>query len=209
MKKWTDKQLVDAVKENKSIYGILRSLGLKINGNSHKVIKCRIKDLDLDTSHFTGKGWCKDEKHNEFVQKFVEYPLEDVLIKDSTYLHANGLKRKLLKAGVLEDRCYKCGITKWQDEPITLQLHHINGDRSDNRLRNLTILCPNCHSQTPNYAGKNIKKRKSMVLGKTMNLRIEPSLFESFQKCCIKQYKSVSEVIRALMNEYTSESEER
>jgi len=145
--KWTDEQLIDAVKENKSINGILRSLGLKINGNSHKVIKERIKELDLDTSHFTGKGWCKDDRHSEFVQKFIEYPLEDVLVKDSSYLNASGLKKKLLKSGLFEDKCYKCGIYAiWQGDPITLHVHHINGNRSDNRLKNLTILCPNCRS---------------------------------------------------------------
>jgi len=161
MKKWTDKQLIDSVKINKSIYGILREMGLKINGGSHKIIKNRINELNLDTSHFTGKGWCKAEKHEEFIKKFIEYPLEDVLIKNSTYLHTCGLKRKLLKAKILEDKCYKCGIVIWQDEPISLYVHHINGDRTDNRVENLTILCPNCHSQIPNYT-KKIKPKKKI-----------------------------------------------
>jgi formate-dependent nitrite reductase cytochrome c552 subunit len=204
MKKWTDAQLVDAVINNKSINGILREIGLKINGSSHKKIKNKIKELNLDTSHFTGKGWCQGNQHKEFVQKYVEYPLNEVLIKNSNYLNAYGLKRKLLKAGTLEDKCYKCGITEtWQGEPITLHMHHINGDRTDNRLKNLTILCPNCHSQTPNYASKNIKKRKSAMMTKNMIIRVGSSLLNEFHKHCNNNYKSVSEVIREMMNEYT------
>jgi hypothetical protein len=202
MKKWTDKQLIDAVRNNKSIYSILREMDLNINGNSHNIIKNRIKELNLDTSHFTGKGWCKAEKHEEFVQKFIEHPLKDVLVKNSNYLHAYGLKRKLLKAKILEDKCYKCGITTWHNESISLHIHHINGNRTDNRIKNLTILCPNCHSQTPNYAGKNVKKHKSMILSKKMILRVGKSLFEDFQQKCEDNYKSVSEVIRELMLQY-------
>lgn len=207
MKKWTDAQLADAIKNNESINGILREIGLKINGNSHKKIKNKIKELNLDTSHFTGKGWCHGNQHEQFVQKHVEYPLDEVLVKNSSYVHAYGLKRKLLKSEILEDKCYKCGIADtWQGEPIALHIHHINGDRTDNRVKNLTILCPNCHSQTPNYGGKNIKKRKSAMMTKKMIIRIGASLLSEFQEQCDKNYKSVSEVIRELMNEYTKES---
>jgi|SRR5581483_1938612 len=148
MKKWTDAELIDAVRHSKSINDILRYIGLKINGGSHQTIKNRIKALDLDISHFTGKGWCRAEKHEEFIQKFVEYPLKDILVKNSTYLHPYGLKRKLIKAGLLENKCYKCDITTWQCKQVSLKLYHINGDRKDNRIENLTILCPNCYSQT-------------------------------------------------------------
>jgi 5-methylcytosine-specific restriction endonuclease McrA len=53
------------------------------------------------------------------------------------------------------NQCEACGISTWLGAPLTLALHHVNGDRLDNRLENLQLLCPNCHSQTPTFAGRN------------------------------------------------------
>lgn len=67
------------------------------------------------------------------------------------------VKLRLVKAGLLPDRCAICGIDSWLGRPLSLCLHHVNGIGSDNRLENLALLCPNCHSQTENFAGKNMK----------------------------------------------------
>ena len=68
------------------------------------------------------------------------------------------LRWRLLKAGVLDSVCAVCGIMSWQDKPLSLHLHHVNGIRNDNRLENLQMLCPNCHSQTPSYSGRNVSR---------------------------------------------------
>ena len=65
------------------------------------------------------------------------------------------VKRRLLAAGLKENRCERCGIEEWLGAPLSMALHHVNGDGSDNRLENLQMLCPNCHSQTENFAGRN------------------------------------------------------
>jgi 5-methylcytosine-specific restriction endonuclease McrA len=65
------------------------------------------------------------------------------------------LKRRLLKAGLLPSTCQECGLDEWRGRHIPLELHHINGDGKDNRLENLTLLCPNCHSQTDSWGGRN------------------------------------------------------
>jgi len=65
------------------------------------------------------------------------------------------LKSRLLRLGLKEDRCELCGIADWRGRPLAITLHHANGDRLDNRLENLQLLCPNCHSQTDNYGGRN------------------------------------------------------
>jgi hypothetical protein len=68
------------------------------------------------------------------------------------------IKRRLIAAGLKQNSCERCGISEWEDEPLSLALHHINGDGDDNRLENLALLCPNCDSQTPNFGSKNWRK---------------------------------------------------
>ena len=59
-----------------------------------------------------------------------------------------------------EHKCESCGISEWLGKPLSLELDYINGDRYDNRLQNLRILCPNCHAQTDTYRGKNKGKQQ-------------------------------------------------
>jgi 5-methylcytosine-specific restriction endonuclease McrA len=65
------------------------------------------------------------------------------------------LKKRLLRLGVKHERCEICGISEWRGLRLGLALHHVNGDRLDNRIENLQLLCPNCHSQTDTFAGRN------------------------------------------------------
>jgi 5-methylcytosine-specific restriction endonuclease McrA len=63
----------------------------------------------------------------------------------------------MLKEGLIENVCSICGITEWNNNPINMELDHIDGNRSNHKLENLRMLCPNCHSQTETYRSKNIK----------------------------------------------------
>jgi hypothetical protein len=69
------------------------------------------------------------------------------------------VKRRLIRAGLLVERCGRCGIREWQGRSLSLELHHVNGDGRDHRLENLELLCPNCHSQTDTWGGRNKKDR--------------------------------------------------
>jgi hypothetical protein len=71
----------------------------------------------------------------------------------------NHLKGRLFASGLKENKCEDCGIFMWQGKPLSMALHHINGNKHDNRLENLALLCPNCHSQTPNFGVKNVARK--------------------------------------------------
>lgn len=79
-------------------------------------------------------------------------PIDDLLAGRRNRTH---VKLRLIRAGLKESRCEECGISKWRGRPLSMALHHVNGDGHDNRLENLELLCPNCHSQTDNYGGRN------------------------------------------------------
>lgn len=143
-KTWNDELLIKTVKEVSSFEELFKTFGIK----SSNPIRRRVKELDLNTTHWFRKN-CKPRAHDLL--------LNDVLIEHSSYTCTSALKKKLLKSGVLENKCLECGIQSWNGKPLSLQLDHINGNRTDNRITNLRILCPNCHSQTETYAGKNNK----------------------------------------------------
>ena len=87
-------------------------------------------------------------------------PLDIVLVAGKRRNHYH-LKARLLAAGLKEPSCEMCGLTEWRSAPIALELHHVNGDGMDNRVENLVLLCPNCHSQTATWGGRNKGKGES------------------------------------------------
>jgi 5-methylcytosine-specific restriction endonuclease McrA len=86
-------------------------------------------------------------------------PIEDLLVPGRVRNRGH-LKKRLIAAGMLAEHCAACGLRSWLDRPLSLALHHINGDRHDNRLENLQLLCPNCHSQTDTFSGRSSHRRR-------------------------------------------------
>ena len=157
-RKYQDELVVRAVKNNVSIAGVLRDLGLREIGGNYSYINKRIKDLNLDTSHFTGQLWSKGktvDKNN--MSSPISAPLEDIFA-NKVKIRSASLKERLIKAGLKESRCECCGNSEWNGKPIPTELHHIDGNHNNNALNNLQILCPNCHAQTDNYCGKGVAK---------------------------------------------------
>lgn len=151
MRKWTDNQLREAVESVKSYRSVLIQLGLVPAGGNYESVKQHIIKLRLDTSHFTGKGW---NVGLAFKPKLAR-PIETLLVMNGT-VQSFKLKQKLFASGLKSPRCEICRWAKTSiDGRIPLELDHINGDRHDNRLSNLRVLCPNCHSLQPTHRGKN------------------------------------------------------
>lgn len=166
LKKYTLEQLKEAIETSISIRQVLFKLNLVEQGGNYSTFHKAVKYYNLDTSHFTGQ--------NMTGRKFPSRrkPIEEYLVNEST-IKSNELKKYLLDDKIFEYKCYKCNLTTWNNLPIPLELEHINGVHSDNRLENLTLLCPNCHAQTETYRGKNIKKQNKQVEEKVKEIRFK------------------------------------
>ena len=160
-RQYTDSCFVKAIQTSKSVADVLRKIGLKITGSNYKTVKMLARKFNVDTSHFTGKGHLIGKRHN-WARKM---PMQDILVEDSNYSCSNSLKKRLIKEGLLKEICVGCGQEPyWNGNKLVLTLDHKNGNNTDNRIENLRLLCPNCHSQTLTFAGKNRKSEKKIGL---------------------------------------------
>lgn len=112
--------------------------------------KRKAEKLGIYKPNQGGKGL---NKSKEF-----KFPLWDILEGNHPSFQTNKLRKRLIREEVFEHKCNKCGLTKWNNKPIPLELEHINGINNDHRIENLELLCPNCHAQTSTYRGKNKKR---------------------------------------------------
>jgi len=152
MKNLTKTELQKVVQSCSRWADLCRALELKPIGGNYLKVKELIKDNNIDVSHFSSEPWNKGKKIKS--ESYYYTDLKDLLVENSPHRTSSKLKNRLFKEGLKQERCECCGLV---DKTITLDLHHINGNPTDNRLENLQILCPNCHSKTSNFRGKNTR----------------------------------------------------
>jgi hypothetical protein len=152
--KWTKEILEPAAKKCKSFAELMRHLGLKPSGGSHRLISNKIRAYQIDISHFTGPAHLKGRAHN-WTKRI---PFDKILVQNSSYTNTGRLKIRLIREGLLANKCHACNCDPvWLNKPLSLQLDHVNGISNDNRLANLRLLCPNCHSQTDTFSSKKLR----------------------------------------------------
>ena len=146
---FSKEELEQIVQESHSYRDVIKKAGYTtVSGGNTKTVKSRIEKYGIDTSHFSSNGAMIRTEENVFC-------------KDSTA--AQKVLREWFKKGeYVPYQCNCCGISEWQGKKLVLQLDHINGDNHDNRLENLRWLCPNCHSQTDTFCGKQLKKERKV-----------------------------------------------
>jgi hypothetical protein len=133
---YTNDDIKKAVKKSISLAEVMRELDLKPVGGNYLTIKKKIKELNLDTSHFKGQGWNKDTFTVPLNAKRSNHHIKKHLIANKGH------------------KCESCGNSTWLGNSIPIELEHIDGNSLNNELSNLKLLCPNCHALTPTYRRK-------------------------------------------------------
>ncbi len=136
-REYTDEDVITAAKSVTSLSQLLGKLGLRKAGGNYSNMKRIVQRLEVDTSHWTGKGWNKGQRLRDW----------------SEYTRAAYIKPHLI-----QDRghkCQGCKLSFWRDKDIPLEIHHVDGDRTNNDLSNLSLLCPNCHALTDSWRKPN------------------------------------------------------
>jgi len=149
--------MIEAIQSSFSLVEVLNKINLIPAGGNYATLKNFIAAHKVNTSHFIGQAHNKGKTKGNGYRGPSGAPLSEILVKNNPRNSSN-LRKRLISEGVFSLVCSNCDLTHWLEQPISLELDHINGDRNDQRIENLRLVCPNCHAQTPTYRGKNIKK---------------------------------------------------
>lgn len=132
-REYTDQDIINHSKDVTSLSQLLDKLDLKKAGGNFSSMKRKLQLLNVDCSHWTGQAWNKDQRLKDW----------------SSYSRVVNLKKHLIK-----DRghaCESCNLTTWLSTVIPLEVDHVDGDKTNNELDNLKLLCCNCHALTPTW----------------------------------------------------------
>lgn len=148
----SDEEFKELIANNNSWCACARAIGLSPYGSNSRIqLHKRVNELNCNTSHFSQTAAAQ-----EVSNKNRTYNLEEIMVEDSTYQNITKLKERIIRENIIPYQCAICGNTgEWLGKRLGLQLDHINGKHFDHRKENLRFLCPNCHSQTDTFSGKN------------------------------------------------------
>lgn len=164
-----ENEFVELVKKylpiSNSLNHLCNNLGLRGVDGYYQKLKRIIRENGLSTEHF---GTIKLSNNGGGRNIYTAMSDDEFFIKNSNR-HGSSIIKRLIKNGYKEYKCENCGINEWDGKPLRLQVHHINGEHNDNRIENLQLLCPNCHTQTDTYAKSNTAKKKGFKITNRIN----------------------------------------
>jgi hypothetical protein len=146
-------ELRTAVAESVSLAQLLRRLGRPDSDTQRALVRRWIAEEDLSTTHFLGQAHQRGRPGTTPAKR-----PEEILVKhDGGRRTKSALLRRALRESGVPHECAECGTgPEWLGRPMTLEVDHINGDWSDDRIENLRFLCPNCHAATSTWCrGRN------------------------------------------------------
>ena len=176
---FTPSELQELLDTSNSYSDLLKKVGLNPKGGNPKTLKKIIQEYDLDETQLNKNRHELLSNNSMYARQKNKVPMEDILINKYIYQSSHHLLKRLINEGYKEYKCEECGINEWQGKPLSLQLEHIDGNHFNNRLENLKILCPNCHSQTTTFAGKNVNHSKSKK--QLENQKVKEELLNSWK----------------------------
>lgn len=172
-RKYTLEDLKIAVSSSYSKAQALRKLRIKDYGGNYRTINKAIKRHNIDISHFKGQAINKGK---------IIGPKRHIsdYLNNKHPIASCKLKKRLIKEGLMDNKCSHCLRSEWMGQSIPTELDHINGDHFNNNLSNLRILCPNCHALTPTYKGRNIRITKK---SKNLCADCDSKISKSAKRC--------------------------
>lgn len=181
--RYTKELLEPIVAKSKSFADVCRYLKIVPRTGAQTHIAKRIKFYQINTNHFLGQAWMKAARHIKTFRPISEYLVNGSKIKSHTLLN------KLLKCGLKETICETCQRTIWNEQPIPLELHHVDHNHTNNELSNLQLLCSNCHSlvHKPKVKSKN-KRSKKVTFCPDCGTKISNSA--CYCSLCYNKYRS-------------------
>ena len=192
-KKEYEELVCDVIRNSENYNQVCIKLNKRPTNNTYNMLK-KIRDkYNIDISHFNSEI---------ILSNIKKLNISEIFTENSKLKNNSHLKEKLFKLGFKNEVCEKCGNIEWLGVKIPLQVHHINGNRNDNTISNLQILCPNCHALTDNYCGRNKKNKKTKTekLNNFKSLKIpnKETLIENFKEK--GSFKGVGEIYKVSDN---------
>lgn len=147
---WSKNKLENTVKDALCWYDWLRLLQIPTRGCNYRTLKRKASIYNIDTSHF---NYEHARTHNG--KRILKNRSDDEIFSDVVFIKTASVKKEYIKRILKnEPYCEICGIKNWNEKELVFQLHHKDGNYKNNKIENLILLCPNCHTQTDNYANK-------------------------------------------------------